>query len=221
MKEQKITPELFWKDTAKFFENMPSFYDSYTDFMGKILQGNLKIARDLYQAPMDAAFSSQKEATCCPPQKTCPPRCLAELHRQACPGERIVVPFTVRNKCGSPRDYQVGMRPLLDQHGNQAATQPTLSLSSLHLEPGQAITVMMTLDLAQGFHPGDIYSMDIVIREKDINQNICFILRIKACSEGVEVCPLDEREYTHHWHGWQDHFYCEQKPDNSYSRTKG
>lgn len=206
--------EAFLKDASKLFENVPSFYGAYTDFLTKMMQDNFKIASDIYakMPQMTMPAFGKKQDGCCPPEKTCPPRCLAEIMREACVGEVIVVPFRIKNKCGPARDYKVGLRPLVDQNGTAAPVQPTLNTDSVHLEPGQAITVLMTVNLMQGYEAGSDYATDIVIREESVNQNVCFKLHVKSCNDGVQVCPLDEKEYFLHWQGWQDHFYCEQKP---------
>ncbi len=189
--------------------------------MSKMVQENLKMAGEAY-AKMPGYSScgpTKAKDDCCPPRKECPPRCLAEVVREACQGEVIVVPFTIKNKCGAAKDYRVGIRPLVDQNGNQAPVQPSLNVDVVHLEPGQRITVQMTVNLTQGFEVGNVYSADIVVREQDVNQNICFKLRVKPCTDGVEVCPLEEREYFTHWQSWQDHFYCEQKPNRTSDQT--
>lgn len=211
------------KNASLLFEKVPSIFGAYTDFMSRMVQENLKMASEAYaKLPNYSTYSPSKaQNDCCPPRKECPPRCLAELRREACPGEVIVVPFTIKNKCNATKNYRVGIRPLVDQNGNQAPSQPSLNVDAVHLEPGQSITVLMTVNLMQGFVAGNDYSTDIVVREQEVNQNICFKLRVKPCTDGVEVFPLDEREYFMHWQSWQDHFYCEQKPNRPTDQTTG
>lgn len=148
----------------------------------------------------------------CPPDPTCPPHCLAEIKKTACPGERIIVPFNVKNDCGHRRIYRIGVRPLVNGQGQTAPMQPWLDRTELQLEPGQSGTVRMTVDLQEGFQVGECYSAEIVIRESKFNQNICFRLCVENCHPDVEVRPLDERKYFMRWQPWQDHFYCEIKP---------
>jgi hypothetical protein len=143
---------------------------------------------------------------CCPPTCDCPPHCMLTLHRTAFPGERIVLPFTVRNTTGSAKTYKVGVRELKDQHGNLAPVQPQLSQHSIALEPNQKATMLLFVD-AGNFGIGN-YSTEIVLREKDINQNICVQLHITAFPTAPEAPLRDEKHYLHHFQSWQSHFYC-------------
>ena len=203
-------------NASKLLESVPTFYRAYTNFLTNMVQDNFKTTQDFYAKMSNSTASctdKNQQDDCCPPKKSCPPRCLAEIVREACVGEVIVVPFSIKNKCGVAKEYKVGLRPLVDQNGATAPVQPSLNVDAVHLEPGQSITMLMTVNLMQGFNTGSIYSTDIVIREEAINQNICFQLQVKPCGKGVEVCPLDEREYLLRWQSWQEHFYCEQKPE--------
>jgi len=155
---------------------------------------------------------------CCPPPKEeCPPRCLINISRTAYAGERIVVPFSVRNVSNSSKTYLVGVRPLVDENGNAAPSQPQLNKTSVTLNPGQSELVIMTVDLAN-FSQGHSFQTDIVLREKDINQNICFSLQVIPFFDIPEAQPKDEKKYTSHFQGWQSHFYCDPP---SFSRVPG
>ena len=102
----------------------------------------------------------------------------------------------------------VGVRPLVDENGNTAPAQPQLNKNSVTLNPGQSTLVVMTIDLAN-FPEGHSYQTDIVLREKDINQNICFSLQVIPFFDVPEAQPRDERKYTSHFQGWQSHYYCD------------
>lgn len=147
---------------------------------------------------------------CCPPKKECPPRCLTTITKSAFAGERIIVPFKVRNTCNTPRMYQVGVRELKDENGNLAPGQPSLNKTTLNLNGGESQLVYMTLDLVN-FPPGHSFATDIVLREKDINQNICFTLNVGSYTNIPEARPIDEKKYYIHFQDWRSHFYCEPK----------
>ncbi len=149
-----------------------------------------------------------KSSTCCPPETECPPHCIAYITRHAMAGERIVVPFLVRNRCSSEKTYRIGIRELKDEDGNMAPSQPSLNKQSVTLAPGSGERVDMDVDL-KSFKAGSIYSTEIVLREKDINQNICFKLVVKGSSEIEEVSPYDEKKYKLKWLDWRSHYYCE------------
>ncbi|MCC6412073.1 MAG: hypothetical protein IT270_10465 [Saprospiraceae bacterium] len=146
---------------------------------------------------------------CCPPACDCPPHCMLTLHRTAFPGERVILPFTVRNTTGSAKTYKVGVRELKDQHGNLAPSQPQLSQQVVMLEPNQKVTMMLVVE-AGNFGVGQ-YDTEIVLREQDINQNICVQLHIVQFPTVPEALPKDEKYYQHHFQSWQSHFYCTPK----------
>ncbi|GAB3021914.1 hypothetical protein GCM10027051_29000 [Niabella terrae] len=143
----------------------------------------------------------------CTPKNSCPPHCIAQISRTAMPQERILVPFTVRNQCSTTHTYQIGMRPLMNQDGQPAPDQPRLNKTSVTLEAGASERVLMALDLGK-FQAGGSYTAEIVLREKEYNQNICFSLEVTD-DGGPVVSPYDEKKYRRKWHGWQSHYYCE------------
>ncbi|MEP6846101.1 MAG: hypothetical protein ABI861_08855 [Panacibacter sp.] len=145
---------------------------------------------------------------CCPPKQTCPPHCIATIKRTAQEGERIVVPFIVKNTCSQTTTYRVGVRELINEDDGQAApAQPTLNKMVVTLAPGRSERVLMTVDLAN-FSAGATYMAEIVLREKEINQNICFTLIIDSPG-GPVVTPKSEQDYRLRWQSWKDHYYCE------------
>jgi hypothetical protein len=145
---------------------------------------------------------------CCPPENICPPHCIASINRCAMQGERIVVPFNIKNTCSHAKTWRIGVRELKDQDGQMAAAQPQLNKQTVTIEPGRSERVLMMLDL-NNFTNGSVYSTEIVLREKDINQNICFTLTIDGDCNTVTAAPQDEQKYNLRWQGWQSHYYCE------------
>ena len=150
----------------------------------------------------------KKHSDCCPPEHECPPHCLLHLTRKAYAGESVKIPFAIKNTCHGPKHYRVGVRPLKDAQGNPAPSQPVLDKTEVDLDSGESIAVMMAIDLTN-FSAGQSYSAEIVVREKDINQNICFTLYVEGYSNIPVARPLEEKKYLVHWQGWQSHFYCE------------
>jgi len=67
----------------------------------------------------------------------------------------------------------------------------------------------MIIDLGK-FAEGKTYTTEIVLREKEFNQNICFTLSIED-HQNIVVEPMDEKKYKMKWQSWKDHFYCEVK----------
>ena len=149
-----------------------------------------------------------QDSNCCPPENTCPPHCLASIKRYAMQGERVVVPFLVKNACNIAKTYRIGVRELMDADGNMAPSQPVLNKNSVTVQPGRSERVLMMIDLEK-FTNGSEYTTDIVLREKDINQNICFTLCVDADCNTVTATPQDEQKYRLRWQSWQSHYYCE------------
>lgn len=146
------------------------------------------------------------QSKCCPPEETCPPHCIAAITREGMVGERIIIPFKVKNSCNSQKTYRVGARELKDTDGNIAPDQPHLNKQSVTLEPGRSERILISLDL--GKFKNGTYEAEIVLREKDINQNICLKIIVND-GNPVEVTPYDEKTYKRKWLNWQSHFYCE------------
>ncbi|NOQ73880.1 MAG: hypothetical protein GQ574_17870 [Crocinitomix sp.] len=186
-------------DTMKpLVENM---FDNATKANKQIISG--KVPR--------LNLSNQKGNTshCSPPEETCPPHCIATITRQAMANERIIVPFLVKNECATTKTYRVGVRELEDMDGNLAPSQPVLNKTTVTLAPGRKERVLMVIDLS-GYSNGTEYATEIVLREKEFNQNICFRLRVNYYDE-ITAVPFSEKKFKIKWQNWQSHFYCEPK----------
>jgi hypothetical protein len=154
---------------------------------------------------------------CCPPEESCPPHCIASITKHAMEGERIIIPFIVKNDCSQTKTYRIGVRELDDENGVAAPAQPVLNKDSVTLDAGRSEQVLVTIDLAS-FKTGSTYTTEIVLREKDINQNICFTLIIEDPKATV-VIPQSEQKYRLKWQSWKDHYYCEKPVFNSVPGT--
>ena len=98
---------------------------------------------------------------------------------------------------------------MVDQSNNQPApSQPELNKNFVTLAPNQSEQVLMSVDLMQ-FNTGSTYTTEIVVREKEINQNICFTLIVANPINVVTATPKDENSYRMRWQSWKDHYYCE------------
>lgn len=194
-KMANISMEAFQPVVETFSENMAHFNKTFSESGLPTL--NL----------LGGASSSPKKGNCCPPEHACPPHCIAYISRQAMAGERVLVPFSITNSCQSQKKYRVGVRELKDLDGNMAPAQPELNKMELTLDPGRSERVILSLDLGQ-FKNGNSYETEIVVREREINQNICFALNVND-HPSTEVAPYDEKKYKLKWQDWQSHFYCE------------
>ncbi|WP_452224444.1 hypothetical protein [Lacinutrix chionoecetis] len=190
---------------------MDNMFETASGINNSILKGEL-LTINL------SSFINNKHSNCCPPKQECPPHCIATIHRQAVSNERIIVPFSIKNTCSTIKTYRVGVRELTDNNGSTAPSQPVLNKTSVTLQPGRSERVLMGLDLAN-YNAGNTYTTEVVIREKDINQNICFSLYITNATI-TEVSPYDESKYKQKWLNWQSHFYCEPRKKSD-STTPG
>lgn len=148
----------------------------------------------------------------CPPEQSCPPHCIAAITKYAMEGERIITAFTVKNDCSKTKTYRIGVRELKDETGAMAPSQPLLNKQSVTLDPGRSEQVLMAVDL-KNFKNGSTYTTEIVLREKEINQNICFALIVDNSCSSI-VTPQDEQQYKLRWQSWKDHYYCERPTDS-------
>ena len=150
----------------------------------------------------------------CPPKHKCPERCLSHIHRHGRAGERIIIPFKIKNVHCQQRTYRVGVRPLKEDNGDPAPHQPVLNKEIVTLEPNQTILVEMTVDL-KGFESGHLYSTEIVIRENKFNQNICFELCVEGFCDVAVVEPWDECSVYKRSYHWNHHCGCPPKKKRS------
>lgn len=156
-------------------------------------------------------YGGYQNKNCATPENECPPHCIATIRRNAMAGEQIIVPFVVKNTCSVSKTWRVGVRELEDINGEAAPSQPRLNKDAVTLAPGRSEQVLMALDLSK-FRNGSRYTCEIVLREKEINQNICFHLNVGDHTATV-VTPQDEQKYKLKWQSWQSHFYCEPEAD--------
>lgn len=143
---------------------------------------------------------------CCAPKNECPPHCLHQIHRTAMVGERILIPFIVKNGCSSAKTYRIGVRELKDLDGQMAPDQPLVNKASVSLAGGQQERVLLMIDLSK--FAEKTYQVEVVLREKDYNQNLCITLQVGSSAAPV-VIPVDEKKYRLRWQSWKDHFYCD------------
>ena len=117
------------------------------------------------------------------------------------------MPIGVNNECKGQKQYRIGIRELKNINGTMAPSQPVLNKQEITLETGETEMVLMGIEL-KGFEAGT-YTAEIVLREKEINQNICFTLKVDDYENLTVAAPLEEIKYRLHWQSWQRHFYCE------------
>ncbi len=183
--------------------------DFYRNLFNTLLENNSSFSNTLTQVsrnaldPMKSMFNS---GDCCPPKQTCPPHCIATIERQAMAGETIIVPVRIRNSCNAAKTYRIGVRELLDMDNKAAPDQPVINKATVTLQPNGNERVLMKLDLAN-FQNGT-YTAEIVVREKEINQNICFTLIVRD-HQPLVAEPREENQYKLKWQSWKSHYYCE------------
>ncbi len=197
--------------------NVAQGVKSIADATTRMLQDNVNTGMQWFnelQNVFGTSVGPLKKDDCdaCPPDCDCPPQCLINITRNANPGEVIVVPFKIKNSLKTAKTYRVGIRPFYDSDGNILPNQPTLNKTTINVQPGQSILIEMKIDLTNGYDAGSSYSTEIVVREKDVNQNICFTLNIISNSFIPEATPLDEQKYFTHFQDWKSHYYCDTRP---------
>jgi hypothetical protein len=195
-------------------KGLQSYMDMAADNIATLGKSMPKM--NLRELPMDMfnlgnmLNAPKKNDTCCPPKQECPPHCIAQITRHAYPRERIIVPITVKNTCTTAKTYRVGVRDLVSLNGATAPAQPSIQPQQITLQPGSSQTVLMAIDLAQ-FQAGQTYETEVVLRENDYNQNVCFRLVVDGYGDAPVAEPVDEQKYRLRWQSWQSHFYCTPK----------
>lgn len=179
--------------------NISAIRDTATTVLRKISENVPKM--------LQREHSSDCGCGCCPPKQHCPPHCILSIHRTAYAGERIIVPFKIKNTHSTTHTYMIGHWPLMDESGNTAPQQPVLSKTSVTLAPNQVELVFMTIDLIS-FKTGQTYNMEIVLREEKFNQNICFSLFMGDSRDVPVAKPWDEHIVYPKFLDWQTHFTC-------------
>jgi hypothetical protein len=180
---------------------MESMLSSYADMSKSMLEKGtptLKLPKLSFQSD---------DCGCCPPKTKCAPHCMSTISRKAMEGESIIVPFLIKNTCSVAKTYKIGVRELKNVDGTLAPTQPILDKASVTLDPGRSELVRMGIKI-HGYTNGATYNTEIVLREKEINQNICFTLVVDSGQAPV-ISPLDEQKYKLKWQSWDSHYYCE------------
>lgn len=220
MENRKLKSNVF---SDAVMENIQTLSDISMQFYGNMLENmignNAPIAEQMGQmgksvlSPIKTMFNS---GDCCAPKEKCPPHCIASINRNAMAGERIIVPFMVKNNCSSGKTYQVGIRDMTDQDGTSAPSQPQLNKNSVSLQPHASERVLLLLDLAN-FSNGT-YSAEIVLREKEYNQNICLTVHV-GDHNTITAIPHEEKQFKLKWQSWQSHFYCEPKQPREKENT--
>lgn len=199
--------------TARMFEESMASTASMVRHLGEMADATRAAGRGT------SGGKTFRPVPCCPPVEECPPQCLAEITRRAHAGEVVLVPFRIHNASGATRTWQVGLRPLVDEDQNPAPSQPTLDKTKVTVPPSQSVTVEMRIDLSSGYPPGGHYEATIVIREKEINQNVCFRLILDPFDPPV-ITPHDEDDLKTHFLSWHHHFYCDEKPARVVARPE-
>ncbi len=195
------------------------------NLLGSVINQFTSTSMQLVQPMMDTMMANlsvlspqlKKNQHCCPPETTCPPQCIASIQRHAARGERIRIAMRVSNASAQSKTYQAGVREMKDQHGHDAPIQYGLNKHTLTLDPGRTELLLLELDL-QKAENGATYSTEVVLREKEYNQNICISVKIDDEHLVTDVQPFEEQRYRQRWKPWQAHFYCE--PSSSHNRKQ-
>lgn len=188
--------------------SMTAIKNSFQNFSGSVGQMS-KALSGTSMGNLNIPFLS-KQDDCCAPKEDCPPHCILQITRTAAAGEKVMVPFMVKNNCVATKTYRLGLREMKNIDGTLAPSQPELNKKQVILDAGASELILLGADLSN-FPNGNTYTTEIVIREKDINQNICFTLHVDSGKNIPVAEPVDEKKYLLKWQSWKSHFYCEPK----------
>jgi len=173
------------------------------------MEVNNKLARSWWTDAQSLSPNQGRKVPCCPPEHECPPHCLTTISRTVHSGEVVMIPFYLKNPCNHPKTYRIGLRPLVDPEGETYEDVLQIDKNTVSLQPGQAVAVRIRADLTRGLQTGICYTAEIVVREKEVNQNICLQLCVDDYQDLPVVHLREESDYLRHFQSWENHFYCE------------
>ena len=150
----------FQKIASMSIDTLKSSMETASKNMSEVNKVMASVGLGKFTLPL---LGKKDSCDCCPPKEECPPHCLVQITRNASAGERIIVPFIVKNKCGGTKHYRIGVRELKNIDGNKAPSQPVLNKNNVTLEAGESELVSMGIDLNN--FPIGTYNAEIVLRE--------------------------------------------------------
>lgn len=193
------------------FDSLQQLSRTSMQLFSETMEVNNQLAWSWWMAPEASTAKKDRAVPCCPPEQDCPPHCLTTISRTVHTGEVVMIPFYLKNPCNQPKTYRIGLRPLLDPEGETYENVLQLDKTSVTMQPGQAVVVRVRADLTRGLQTGKCYTAEIVVREKEVNQNICLRLCVDDYQDLPTVHLREESDYLQHFQSWEHHFYCEPK----------
>lgn len=200
------------------FDSLQQLSRTSMQLFSEAMETNNQLARSWWMGSEDPTAKQDRSVPCCPPEWDCPPHCLATISRTVHTGEVVMIPFYLKNPCSQPKTYRIGLRPLLDPEGKTYENVLQLDKTSVTMQPGQAAVVRVRADLTRGLQTGKCYTAEIVVREKEVNQNICLQLCVDDYQDLPVVHLREEADYLYHFQSWDRHFYC--TPGSGRSRAQ-
>jgi len=181
----------------QLMNELPPLLSSALDqYVGLLKRGSQLVSGLLPDSLSD--FGSSSNACCEVPTQDCPPRCVAEICWQPCPGETVRATVNVKNTSSQARDFSFSA-------GTLGPAKVQLEPASAALAPGQSVAVQVSVS-PDGFKPGETYTGEILIRGA---YEQCVKLKVRqetpATAPQVDVSQgeipehISELKWYRHW----------------------
>jgi hypothetical protein len=153
-----------------------------------------------------SALATKANECCAVPTQECPPRCVAEVCWEACPGETQHATINVRNTGSQTRAFAFAATPL-------GPVQPQVQPATAQLAPGQTVAVQVAVPTGEGFKPGERYSGELTIRGA---YEQCVELKLKVSAPQTASVCIDQGEPPQHITElkWYRHWQCTEPCDS-------
>jgi hypothetical protein len=180
----------------------------------KLITTSLAKTGELIQETMDIlakdmpTLSLTKKSSCCDiPESDCPPRCVCEVHWEACHGEVIASTIRVINHSGREQNFAFSAGPFEGPSGEVIPLQ--VSPVSASLKPNESVLVTVRFTVTDTFQPGQPYVAEVLIVGA---YEQCVRLTCKVQEPRVSYCEVEytrppTRLRAQHWYR---HFQCEE-----------
>jgi hypothetical protein len=179
----------------------------------KLITTSLAKTGELIQESMDIlakdmpTLSLTKKSSCCDiPESDCPPRCVCEVHWEACHGEVIASTIRVVNHSGAEQKFDFSAGPFEGPSGK--AIPPQVSPASASLKPNDSVLVTVRFTVTDTFQPGHYVAEVLIVGAYEQ----CVRLTCNVQGPRVSYCEVEHtRPPTRlRAHRWYHHFQCEE-----------
>ena len=175
----------------------PLLTSAFDQYVGLLKRGSQLVSGLL---PDSLSSLTAANACCEVPTQDCPPRCVAEICWQPCPGETVRATVNVKNTSSVSRSFSFTA-------GELGPAKVQLEPGSAQLAPGQSVALQVTVS-PDGLKPGETYTSEILVRGA-YEQCVKLKLRQETPAAAPQV-DVEQGEVPEHISElkWYRHWQC-------------